>query len=426
MPALTTGKTVEIIFENAVDTYEHQDSMLDLVSFMEPDPKKMQNSDNVIWQDVQQHAPLISGWDLTGQETGIIEELYPCVLGTPNNDLVKQRADKMRDKSYWEKRAKQSGMRQASELNDGIAEAIRDQGSLFYRSNETSGYEFISNAQVMMNERQLVNNGRNFLLNDRDNRLFSEDLAARQTLQGRPEAVWSKGQLGKNIAGFDLYTGSFLPLLDGGADPATTVTGNHSFAPQGGSKHATTHVVTNIDSRSADFVVADSSSYTVGDKVTLSNSGTTIKALGLGSKVNTGQAMIFTIVSIASATAIELFPKPIAADDAALSTLEKAYANVDTTALDTATVDRINTDASKRCNLFWDKDAIEVIGGTIPAELFSSFDGKKVISTTMKNGLVMYMLYDGDIVELTFRFRLFTWYGITVGQPQNCGVAVTY
>ena len=175
--ALTTGKTVEIIFENAVETYEHQDSMLDLVSFNQPDPKKMQNADNVIWQDVQQHAPIISGWDLTGEETGIIEELYPAVLGTPNNDLVQQRADKMRDKQFWEKRAKQSGKRQATELNDDIASAIMNQGSLFYRSDDASGYDFISNAQVQMNERQLVNNGRSFLLNDRDNRLFGEDLA---------------------------------------------------------------------------------------------------------------------------------------------------------------------------------------------------------------------------------------------------------
>ena len=424
--ALTTGKTVEIIFENAVETYEHQDSMLDLVSFNQPDPKKMQNADNVIWQDVQQHAPIISGWDLTGEETGIIEELYPAVLGVPNNDLVQQRADRMRDKQFWEKRAKQSGKRQATELNDDIASAIMNQGSLFYRSDDDSGYDFISNAQVQMNERQLVNNGRSFLLNDRDNRLFGEDLAGRQTLQGRPEQVWSKGQLGQNIAEFNIYTGSFLPLLDGGADPGTAVDGDHSFKPEGGTKHAVTHVVTNIDSRSAEFAVDASGSYTVGDKVTFSNSGTTVKALGLASKIDTGQAMTFTIVSIADSTTIEVFPKPIAADDAALTDLEKAYANVDTTIDDDATVDRINTDESKRSNLFWDKDAIEVIGGTIPAELFSQFDGKKVISTTMKNGLVMYMLYDGDIIELTFRFRLFTWYGITVAQPQNCGVAVTY
>lgn len=424
--SLTTGKTIEIIFENAVDAYEKQDTMLDLVSFHEPDPKKLQNADNVIWQDVQQHAPIISGWDLTGEETGIIEELYPAILGTPNNDLVQQRADKMRDKQFWEKRAKQSGIRQAMELNDDIATAIMNQGSLFYRSNDTSGYDFISQAQVLMNERQLVDNGRNFLLNDRDNRLFGEDLAARQTLQGRPEQVWSKGQLAQNVAQFNLYTGSFLPALDGGVNPATAVNGDHSFKPEGGTKHATTHVVTNVDSRSATFLVDDSSSYTVGDKVTFSNTGVTVKALGLANKVGTGQAMTFTIVSITDATHIEVFPKPIAADDAALTSLEKAYANVDTTILNGATVDRLNIDTTQATNLFWDKEAIEVIGGTIPAELFAQFDGKKVISTTMKNGLRMYMLYDGDIIELTFRFRLFTWYGVTVAQPQNCGVAVTF
>ena len=121
-----------------------------------------------------------------------------------------------------------------------------------------------------------------------------------------------------------------------------------------------------------------------------------------------------------------MYPKPIAADDAALSTLEKAYANVDTTILNAATVNRINLDATNKTNLFWDKSAIEVVGGTIPANLFAQYDGMKVITDTMSNGQQMYMVYDGDIETMNFRYSLFTWYGITVCNPQACGVAVTY
>ena len=66
------------------------------------------------------------------------------------------------------------------------------------------------------------------------------------------------------------------------------------------------------------------------------------------------------------------------------------------------------------------------MGGTIPAQLLSQYDGMKVISEKLSNGLTMYMIFDGDIATLTFRYRIFLWWGITVANPSNCGVAVTY
>lgn len=424
--SLTTGKVIEILFDKTKETYEQQDQLLDLVTLEEYDPATMQNAGNVVWRTVQQHAPIIDGWDLSGQETGIIEETYPAILETPTNDLIKQRADDVRDKRFWERRGMQSGKRQATELNKRIAARIATQGSLFIRSNAGSGYDFIAEAQAQMNERQLMNNGRSFLLNDRDTLKFGSDLAARQTLQGRPDDVWQKGQLGQNIAEFDIFTGSYLPNLTGGADPATTVTGNQSFAPEAGSVNTSTGIVTNVDYRTASIPVAASASYNIGDKVTIANTGTEVTALGLADKTDTGQPMTFTIVAKPDATTITVYPKPIAADDPALTDLEKAYANIDTRILNGATVNRLNIDASAKTNLFWDKGSVEVIGGEIPANMFSEFGGMKVIQDTLANGLTMYMLYDGNIETMTFAYRIFVWYGITVCAPQNCGVAVTY
>jgi len=425
MGALTTGKIAEVLFENMMETYEHQMQMLSLTSYEQPDAGTMQNANNIIWRPVQQHAPVIEGWDLSGKETGVIEETFPAQLGTPKNDWVSQRADDMRTQQFWERRGKQSGLRQATELNKGIANVVALQGSQFIRSSVASGYDFIAEGQAILNERQQENSGRCFVLNDRDTLKFGSDLAARQTLQGRPNDTWATGQIGANVAEFDVYTGSFLPNLVGGADPVATVTGNHSFAPEAGSV-SSTGVVTNVDCRIASIVVSDSSDYNLGDKVNMTNGGTTVKALGLADKTDTGQAMTFTVVGKPDGTTIEVFPKPIAADDAALSDLEKAYANVDTTILNAAVVNRLNTDASAKTNLFWDKGAVEVLGGTIPAELFAEFDGMKVLTKTMENGQTMYMVYDGNIATMTFRYRLFTWYGITMANPQNAGVAVTF
>ena len=219
---------------------------------------------------------------------------------------------------------------------------------------------------------------------------------------------------------------SFLPNITGAADPAVTITGNQSFAPSGGTVNATTLVVTNVDYREASLVVNDSSLVSVGDKFSLENSGTAVQSVGLADKTTSGQAMTFTVIELTDSTHIKVYPKPIAPDDGALSILEASYSNIDTQILTAATLTRLNIDASKKANIFFDKSAIEVIGGTIPAELFAQYDGMKVITDSLANGLQLYMVYDGDIATMNFRFRIFVWYGITVCNPSNCGVAVSY
>lgn len=429
MAALTTGKIAEILFEEAIDTFESQEMILDKVSHWEPDAGDLQNAGNFLWRTVEQHAPIIDGFDLTGLTTGIIEETYPAVLGTPTNDFVEQRIDDVRDPQFWERRGRVSGRRQASNLNQAVTAAMVNQGSLHIRSAATSGYDFIAEGQAIMNERQLPDDTRRcFLLNDRDTLVYSKDLAARQTLQGRPESdAWTKGQIGSNVAGFDVYTASFLPNLDGGASPNTTVTGNQSFAPSAGSVNATTGVVTNVDYREADIVVAATGSYTVGDKIRFQNPGAVdVNAVGLDDKTDTNQPMTFTVVDIPDGTTLTIYPKPIAIGDGALSTLELAYANINTQILNAALVVRLNQDTSVKANLFWDQDAVEIICGAVPAELFKEFSGKKVINETMRNGQKMYMVYDGNITTFNFQWRLFTWYGITIRNPSAVGVATRH
>ena len=421
----STGKIAEVLFENSLETYEHQMQMLDLVSVFEPNSADMQNSNNFMWRPTQQHAPIIDGWDLTGQETDIIEETYPAILGTPSNDFVQQRADDMRDQRFWERRGKQSGMRQATELNKRIAQLVTDTGSLFYRSNATSGYDFIAEGQAILNERQALSyDQRYFNLNDRDQLKFAKDLAARQTLQGRPEETWATGQIGQNVAEFDVYTGSFWPTLTGGA-LATTTTAAVSEKPEGGSVSAT-GIVTNVDYRVGTIPVTASAGFAVGDRISFDNGGTAVNAVGLADKTDTNQAMTFVVTDIPDGTTLTVFPKPIAVDDAALTTLEKAYGNINTQITSGANVTRLNTDASAKVNAFWCKDSIEVTGGDAPLNLLNEYDGMKVISQTMKNGQKMYMAYDGDIAKLTFRYRLFTWYGLTNANPSANGVAISF
>lgn len=425
MAALNSGKIASVMFENFLETHNDQTGILGLVDQFTAMPGTLQNANNIVWRPWQQHRPVLTGWDLSGQAQGIIEETYPATLGTPTNDFTSLRADDLRDPIFWERAGREAGLKQAATLNKAVATAVAQQGSLAYRSNTTSGFNFVANAQTIMDERQVSANDRTFILSSRDNYKFAQDLAGRQTLQGRPATTWESGQIGQNVASFDVYTGSYLANQVGGADPATTVTANQSFAPQGGSVSAT-GVVTNVDCRTATIPVTASASYNIGDKVTFANGGVTVKALGLTDKTNTNQPMTFTIVAKPSGTSVTVYPKPIAADDPALSALEKAYANIDTRILNAATMNRINIDANATPSIFFARDAIEVFHGEIDARLFSDFGGKKVISSKLKSGQSAYMIYDANPVTMELSYRMFVWYGVTIKNPMACGVAISY
>lgn len=425
--ALSSAKIAVTLFEKAIETHEKQIQLLDLVDYRDTNDADMQNAGNTQWQIVQQHAPIIDGIDISGLATGIVEETCPIALGTPKNDLFEQAVDEVRDMGYWERRGEVSGARQASELNRRIASLIANSGSLFYNTAAASGYDAIAQGMTILNERQKRRDEeRCVILNDRDNLKYGQDLAGRQTLQGRPADTWKTGQIGRNIAGADIYSGSFLPSLSGNAAGNTTTTAALSDKPEGGTVNTATNTVTNIDYRTSTLTVVAVVNYAVGDRVKFTIGGVDVQSLGLEDKTPSGQAMTAVITALPNATSITVFPKLIAVNDAGLSALEKAYANIDTQVANGATVTKLNNYAgSKKVNLFFCKGAVQVTGGNAPVGLLNEFGGMKVLTDTMSNGQVMYMAYDGNLEKLSFTARLFTWYGETMLDPSAAGTFVT-
>lgn len=423
MAALSTAKAIYKYMENAVTTFESQFNMLGKVKITTPSPGEFQDAGNFMVRNVQQRGASIAGFDLTGLETGVITEAAILGMGTPDNAFVSLRGDDLRNESYWIEQGKTDAKKRASVLNKAIIDSIRLTGSMFVRTNATSGFDAISLVQAAYNKRQASEDGRYIALTDSMMQTYGKDLAGRQTLAGQPDLTFQKGVLYPSIAGFDVMRSSSISVLAGGASPATTVTGNQSFSPVPvGSVSASGGTVTNIDYRSAVIPVAASAGYNVGDRVTFTN----CFAVGRDDKTLTDELMTFTIVSKPNGTSIEVWPKPIAFDDPALSTLEKQYANINTRILNGVTVNRVNIDASTQPSVFWQKDSIEVISGKMPMDKFGEFAGKKVATETLSNGMTMYMLYDGDIASLQLKYRMFIWYGVNNLNPMDNGLLVKF
>ena len=441
MAELTAGKIAEVMFEEVMETIEDQQMLLNIVDRFEPDPGNMMNADNFLWRPVEQQAYIQEGWDMEGKETGIIEETYPSILGQPKNDFVAMRADKMRDLEFWRRRGKRSAAQMGVNQNQAIVDAIKLQGSLFYKqalSDSVSGFDFIATAQRIMNEQQRTHTQRHFILNDADNQRFAQDLAARQTLQGRPAETWQKGQIGSNVAEFDVHVASFLPGNKAQTLGSSTIVGDYHFKPEAGSVNPLTGAVTNVDYRTATITLANMINFEPGDKVVFEGGTSpvpTVNSIGASTKTDSGELRTFAIVATDNdASTITIYPKPIGINDIkddgnpdGLTPEQLAYANCSSLLSDGATIKSLSDVMTPtRSNIFFDQDAIEVISGTIPAQLFAEYDGHKVISATMKNGHPMYMVYDANMVNMEFRYRLFSWWGVTVKDPMRCGSCIVF
>lgn len=420
--ALNTAKQVRVMFDKVLERLEHQQQMAMLCDTYNVSGAELQNAQNVIWRQIEQEAAVQNGWEFTDSDFGdIIELSYPARLDDPRNSLKKLRADDFRDQQFMDRWANAAASRLTADQNKRIAQLVTDTGSIYYDAtvdgtSGNTGYDAIKLVTTILSERQMdQSNGVSIFLNDRDAQTLSSDIANRSNMNGLPETVYKNGMIAYNTAGANLYESSYLPSITGSVSPDTTVTANVSQKPVA-SRSEAGGLILPVDYRKSDAIsLLDASGYNVGDWISFSG----VNALGEHDKTNTNQEMTFKIVA-KNGNDIEVYPKPIWVDDPALTTSEKAYANIASQIATGTTVSRLNT-SSKRANTFWTNDSVEILNGDAPLEFLGQMDGMEVISETLKSGTKVYMAYQGSIDNFTLKCRLFTWYGLTNKDPSRNG-----
>lgn len=414
-----TAKTLITFYDKVLEQLNKDTTMARRVEVDTVDGGSLQNANNIYWRNVEQQAPVISGWNLTGQETTIIEQGYPLQLSDPRNDFVTMRVDELRDKGFMERRVRASSSKLSADQNTRIADLVANTGSLFYESS-AAGFDFVAEADTLMFERQANRDaGASFFLSPRANQVMASDLASRSDLSGKPLTAYETAMIGKNVAGFDVFRGSYVGNIAARVNATGgTVSANVTEVPEGFTTSGGT--IQNVDYRvgSIPLGAGEGGNFAVGDVITVSG----VNAVGLMDKRDTGQLMTFRVVSIDTDT-LNVYPKPIAANQAGITPEQAAYANISTAIVSGATVAAVNTTAG-RANSFWADDSIAIVNGSAPLEVLNEFDGMKVVSETLDSGVKLYMAYDASLPTLNCRVRLFTWYGLVNKDPARNGNAV--
>lgn len=416
--ANSTGKILVTMFDKIVKQMDENDIYTRLMDVDSITPDRMQNASNVFWRPVEQQRPEIDGWNLTGLETGVIEQYYPLTLLTPKNDFIQMRVDDLRDEGFMNRAVRSSVSNLQSAMNKRIAELVPSTGSLYYESNAT-GYNFVAEADTIMTERQCNrDSGASFFMAPRVAKVMANDLASRDSsLTGINLDAYKKNLINANIAGFDVWRAPTYGTVAARANATTTtVASNVVEVPRGYQTVSGTDLP--VDYRYGTISLTSGANYNVGDVITIAGR----YALGLKDKVNTNQLMTFKIIS-KNTNDIVVYPKPIAANQAGITTEQAAYANISSAIVAGDVVSKVNATGGQ-ANAFWANDSIGIVSGDAPIELLNEFDGMKVVSDTLSSGVKLYMAYDAALATLNCRVRLFTWYGLCNKDPSRNGVAI--
>lgn len=379
----------------------------------------LQNSNNVYWRNVEQQAPVISGFDLSGVTPGdIIEQTYPLTVEPPRNDWFTLRAEELRDEGFMKRRAQAAQRKLSADANQRASNLVATTGSLYYESS-SAGFDFLSEGNTLLHERQAYRDmGTSFFLTPREYQVMGSDLASRTLFpNNRSEEAYKTGMIGEQVAGFDeVFQSSTYTNIAAATAGTSTVNGDVVEVPEGFTTVGGS--IQNIDYRYGTVTLLDASTFSVGDVITFAG----VNSVGLMDKTDTGQLMTFRVID-KNTNDLTIYPKPIAADQTGITDSQAAYANISTQIVDGMTASKVNTTGG-RANSFWCNDSMKFVNADGNLQVLNDFDGMRVDSTTLDNGIKLYIAYDSNLSTLNCRVRLFTWYGLVNVDPSRNGNAV--
>jgi hypothetical protein len=198
----------------------------------------MQRSGNTFWLPVEQEAPTQTGWDLTGNATGVLELSVKCNMGDPDNDFFQLRADDLRDERSYRRRIQASAKKLANNVEKAISQQAVDMGSLVVTNPQPigtaagSGWDFVADAEEIMFARELNRDaGLSYFFNPGDYKRAGHDLINRDIFGRIPEEAYKNGSIQRQVAGFDdVLRSPKLPTLTASTATGLTVSGAQKFA----------------------------------------------------------------------------------------------------------------------------------------------------------------------------------------------------
>lgn len=415
MPSFSKEEVVA--FENALEGFQDGLVVSNLFKTYNVDDVTAERTNNTIWRPQPYIAQVFDGINQTANFNRNYTQLsVPATIGFQKSVPLTLSATELRD-ALQEKRLGTAAMQGlASNINVACTNVAALSGTVVVKqAAPATGFDNVAGADNAFNRVGVDMAMRKIVLPSNHYNNMASNLAARQTLQGKPLTAYEKAYIG-DVAGFETYKADYGYRLTAAAGVTVTVNGANQFYTPRATSTAGTGETSNVDNRYQNITIGVSSGLVkVGDAFTLAG----VNEVHHITKQDTGELKTFRITGIVSggggAGVVTISPPIISAQGGTDAELQ--YKNVTATPANGAVVTFLNTAASNVVP-FWQGDCFEIIPGRYRPALDS---GMAIISAATDNGVTVTMTRQGEIGDLSTKYRWDVFYGLVNTNPQMSG-----
>lgn len=410
------SKEERVAFENLLEGFQDAEVLARAAVIFKSDSTEMERSNNIIWRPQPYILPSYSGSDQSANFQDAAQLAVPAQLGFRKAVPWALTDTELRDALQEGRLGDAAKQRLASDINVALLGAATNLGSLVVkRTVAATGFDDVALCDSIMNEQGVPSYDRYIALSSRDYNNMASNLGARGTVQGKVQTAYEKAYIG-NVSGFDAFKLDYsLRLAAAGGSSITMDTrdsGANYWTPKSFAV-STSGETANVDNRFQTITVSSTTSMAAGDAFTIA----AVNAVHHITKADTGQLKTFRVVSVPSSTTLVITPPIISNQVSTPSGTQYQNCVVNTKASNSALV-FLNT-VSAAANVFWQKDALELLPGRIAAQPDA---GMNVMRGKTDSGIEVVMQKQADIKTGKILYRLDTLFGVVNKQPEMSGI----
>ena len=397
-------KDLEVMFGEYIDGYDASCVVSKEADTSYPNPTDMQRAGDVFYKPQNYQASVVTGLDVSAAaKTDLIQRMVPTVFRTPDNVVYQLDAKEMRDPEHKKRMGTAASTRLSAEVDKNLYATVAAQAAIVVKKVGALSWDDGAQAEALMLSRGIGGGReRKMFLNPFDYKDVAKDLGNRAYLGDRSKDAYERSIV-PDIAGFKTFrTDNVANLAAIGTVTGLTVSGAQSHTPTAMTGDLPT------DNRRFTLTIAGANLTNVknGDRFTAG-----VNAVHNIDKSDTGQLMVFTVISGGGTATPVISPAPIATGP---------YQNV-TGVLAAATPLVFLNTVSKPVNAFWAQGAVTLDYGKLA---FPTGEGAQVMTANTSNGVPLIMSYAFNHLTGVTTCRFTTLYAATVLDPEQCGIII--
>jgi len=421
MSANVFPKEIRIAFEDALEGFQDALVMSGTVSTYQTNPQAMERSSDVIWRPQPYIMQSFEGQDQTANFVPQNQLVIPAAINRRRVVPFTLTDTELRDLQQNNLLADAAKQKLASDINISLLNNAALQGTLVVkRTVAATGFDDVALCDAIMNEQGIPFENRSLGLTTRDyNGMASNLQVASRSFDGAKTVnAYERAYVGQ-VASFSTYKFDYPYRLQaagggGGITINTTDTASGQYYIPKPLSVATSTEMSPVDNRFQTVTVSSTTGVVAGDAFTIA----ALNAVHHITKQDTGQLKTFRVISVLTSTTMVISP-PIITNQLGTSDAAAQYQNcvINTKASNSAIV-FLNTVAAG-VNAFWQKNAIEILPGTIVIQPGSGVD---FMQASTDQGVQLTMTRQWDIKTSQMLYRWDVRWGVVNKQPEMTGI----